>query len=306
VPQNLPPIWSAEQLEIDRLRARLLFREERMREPLEQYLATFEIAQDAFETLLQTTADLRQLADKAIEIVSEPKLLEALRYLAGPPISADDLKVLSDANLTRSQLIAHPETALKIVETITLGLDQRRFPWFTPDGKREPKPMERASAVLASAALLASQRVATIRRNAGKTAQEQKVKDVLIGAGFNAVRAGRIENLIKAPKPGYFCSESRLGSKKADVVVGLWDLRTMGIECKVSNSAVNSIKRLNHDAVAKAKMWHDDFGNQVVAVAVLSGVYDLPNLELAQSSGMFLFWAHDLDKLTSWIETTRP
>jgi XamI restriction endonuclease len=80
----------------------------------------------------------------------------------------------------------------------------------------------------------------------------------------------------------------------------------LGIECKVSNSAVNSIKRLNHDAVAKTKMWHDDFGNQIVAAAVLSGVYDLANLELAQASGIFLFWAHDLAKLTGWIKTTRP
>jgi len=60
------------------------------------------------------------------------------------------------------------------------------------------------------------------------------------------------------------------------------------------------------DAVAKTKMWHDDFGNQIVAAAVLSGVYDLANLELAQASGIFLFWAHDLAKLTGWIKTTRP
>ena len=145
-----------------------------------------------------------------------------------------------------------------------------------------------------------------MRRNASKTAQEQKVKDALIAVRFEPVRARRIDHLSKAPQPGQFCSESRLGSKKADIVAGLWDLRTMGVfdKCKVSNSAVNSIKRLNHDAVAR-KMWHDDFGNQVVPVAVLSGVYDLANLQLAQSSGIFLFWAHDLEKLTSWIEQHR-
>lgn len=37
-----------------------------------------------------------------------------------------------------------------------------------------------------------------------------------------------------------------------------------------------------------------------------SGVYDLINLRLAQASRIFLFWSHDLEKLTAWIETTRP
>jgi hypothetical protein len=114
VPANLPPIWSAEQLEIDRLRARKLFREERMREPLEEYLERFEDAQDTFETLLETTVDLSQIADKAIEIVADAKLLEALRYLSGPPVSADDLKVLADTSLARRQLTSDRALALRI------------------------------------------------------------------------------------------------------------------------------------------------------------------------------------------------
>jgi hypothetical protein len=306
VPSKFPQIWTAEQLEVDRLRARSLFREERMREPLEEYLEKFEEASGAFEALLETTVDLTQVTDKAADIVADPKLLEALRYLAGPPVSADDLRVLADTTLARTQLLAHPDVALRIVDTIMIGLDRRRFPWFTPNEKREANDTERQSAVLSSAALLASQRVATMRRNASKTAQEQKVKDALVSVHFDPVRARKIDSLMSAPQPGQFCGESRLGSKKADIVAGLWDLRTLGIECKVSNSAINSIKRLNHDAVAKAKIWQDEFGKQVVSVAVLGGVYDLPNLQLAQSSGIFLFWAHDLEKLTDWIETTRP
>jgi hypothetical protein len=80
----------------------------------------------------------------------------------------------------------------------------------------------------------------------------------------------------------------------------------MAIECKVSNSAVNSVKRLNNDAAAKAEAWLKDFGTvQVVPSAVLSGVYKLHNLVDAQARGMALFWAHDLDALTGWIASTR-
>jgi hypothetical protein len=90
------------------------------------------------------------------------------------------------------------------------------------------------------------------------------------------------------------------------LIVRLWDGRIMPIECKVSNSAVNSVKRLNNDAAAKAETWIWDFGRrQTVPVAVLSGVYDLRNLRDAQDRGLSLFWAHDLGALTAWIEKTR-
>ena len=58
-------------------------------------------------------------------------------------------------------------------------------------------------------------------------------------------------------------------------------------------------------AESKAKTWRSEFGTLVVPVAVLSGVYDLINLQHAQENGLFLFWAHDLEKLITWIETTR-
>ncbi len=111
---------------------------------------------------------------------------------------------------------------------------------------------------------------------------------------------------MEAPQPGEFCQEVTLGTRKADLIVGLWDRRTMPIECKVSNSSTNSIKRLNNDAAAKAEAWLDQFGRaQVVPVAVLGGVYKLLNLEQAQDRGLTLFWVHRLRDLTDWIAQTR-
>jgi hypothetical protein len=80
----------------------------------------------------------------------------------------------------------------------------------------------------------------------------------------------------------------------------------MAIECKVSNSATNSVKRLNRDAASKAEVWKTDFGTRnVVPAAVLSGVYKLHNLIDAQDRGLTIFWAHDLVGLVNWIESTR-
>jgi transcriptional regulator GlxA family with amidase domain len=81
----------------------------------------------------------------------------------------------------------------------------------------------------------------------------------------------------------------------------------MPIECKVSNSATNSIKRVNNDVAAKAGEWLRQFGSsQVVPAAVLSGVYHLHHLEAVQNANLTIFWAHNLAALTGWIESTRP
>lgn len=80
----------------------------------------------------------------------------------------------------------------------------------------------------------------------------------------------------------------------------------MAIKCKVSNSAINSVERLNNDAAAKAEAWRSDFGTvQVVPIAVLSSVYKLHNLESAQSRGLTLIWLHDIAKLVSWVALTK-
>jgi hypothetical protein len=277
-----------------------------MREPLEAYLDEFEEARDSFDEVMEATVDLTLVSEKAVELLTNPKWLQALRYLAGPPISLDDLKVLAGVSMSPANVRGNPELAQRIVETVLLGLDRRRFPWLTPGEIREATEEERASAVLASAALIASQRVATSRRNEGKTAQEERVKETLRQASFKEVPTRLIRNLNDAPQPGEFCGESTLGNRKADIIVGLWDRRTMPIECKVSTSSTNSIKRLNNDAAAKAEAWRNDFGTiQVVPTAVLSGVYKIRNLENAQDRGLTLFWAHDLGAMLEWIERTR-
>lgn len=80
----------------------------------------------------------------------------------------------------------------------------------------------------------------------------------------------------------------------------------MPLECKVSNSATNSIKRLNNDAAVKAQVWQKEFGTSgVVPAAVLSGVFKRSHLEYAQERGLTIFWAHALDRLSNWIEDTR-
>ena len=96
------------------------------------------------------------------------------------------------------------------------------------------------------------------------------------------------------------------GDRKADLVVRLYDGRLMPIECKVSNSATNSVKRLNNDAAVKAEAWLKQFGTlQTVPTAVLSGVFKRHNLVQAQEAGLTIYWAHDLQPLGDFILSDR-
>jgi hypothetical protein len=301
-----PPRWTVEEFQRDRLEAIGIFRHERLEEPLEAYLELFDKYQGVFEELLETTVDLSKLHEKGIDVLTDDRLLETLRYVAGPPISTDDLKTIAETGtLNKTKLRDDPVLTTKIVDLILLALDRRRFPWVSED--RDPTEAEKLASVIASAALIATQRLSTARRHEGKRAQEQRVEDALLGKGFRKVPTRHIHTFHHAPNVGEFCGEGMFGTSKADFVVRLWDQRVMPLECKVSNSALNSVKRLNRDAASKAAAWIGDFGStQVVPAAVISGVYKVTKLQEAQRRGLTIFWANKLTAMLDWIELTRP
>ena len=300
------PRWNTNDLDTQRQRAIDLFRAERLEEPIERYCASLDEKREVVEELLKLTGDLHN-TDRAVlsDILADKSKFDAFRYLSGPPIPEDDLRTLAKAeSLAPSKIRNDPALAARIADVIVTCLDKRRFPWI--EQGRPPNKRERNAAVLASACLMAYQDIQTWRRNQAKTAQEERVAGTLRDLGLQEVPPRKVETLGNAPGPGEFCGESIVGTRKADFVIGLWDRRKMLVECKVSNSELNSVKRLNNDAAVKAKSWTTDFGrNNVVPSAVLSGVYNLANLVEAQDRGLSLFWAHDLDQFTDWITRTR-
>lgn len=303
--QVQPPRWDDSRLDRDRMTAIEQFRAVRMQEPLEQYLAAFDERRTAMENLIESSVDLSQLSQQAVELLTDKATLEAIRYLASPPLSADDLKVLAEASLAPSIIRKNPDMAQRLVDTVMLGLDRSRFPWVAED--REPTDAERQTAIIATSAMIAGRRVMTDRANESKEEQEQAVAAALVGADFTQVPTRTVSNLSQAPKTGTFCRESLFGPDKADLLVGLWDGRVMPIECKVSNSSTNSIKRLNRDAAQKAVVWTGRFGaDNIVPSAVLSGVFKIKNLRTAQDNGLTIFWAHDLPALIEFIECVKP
>jgi XamI restriction endonuclease len=303
---SAPERWTTDALAVDAAKAAAMFRASRLA-ATDTWNAHYHHARSKFELLFKQLSDLDPAAitDDNLAAAYGLGLGEALRYLAGPPISDDDLQVLADVDsIAAASLRKNPEALRKVFEVIERVIDPHRFPWI--EARTEPSSQQREAALVASSVLLAAQRIATDRRNAGKENQESTVKDYLRGLGFAEVPAETINTIVKGPQAKQFCAECQLGERKADVVVRLHDTRLMAIECKVSNSSTNSVKRLNNDAAVKAEYWIKQFGiAQVVPAAALAGVFKVLNLEQAQARGLYLFWSHDLDKLGAFIATTR-
>jgi len=291
-------------LESDAATAKRIFRHERLEEPLDLYNQFFTTFADIFRQLIDKLPDIGADpvdAELIAGLIDGRDAQKAFRYLTAPPISEDDLKTVADATLTPSRLRTDADSAKRIRDTVLTIIDPHRFPWVSEG--RQPSNDERERAVIASAALAASSAVGTKRRNASKEAQEQAVKELLASVGMKQVKAKEIPILTAAPAPGHFCGETRLAGTRADVVARLKDGRVIAIECKVSNSTVNSYKRLVHDTGGKAAHWYDQLGRaQVVPGAVLSGVYSTANLEdVQENKGVYLFWQHRLDDLAAFV-----
>lgn len=241
-------------------------------------------------------ANLAQLTNSVDKVT-------AFRYVAAPPISKDDLETLADVSQTSVVQgdAAHNE---RVRATICQVIDPFRFPWIRAG--RDPTAAELEAGIVSCAAMMATQSVATERRAAANTGQEDAVKAELVARGFVEVARRNIRHIGDAPNPGEFCPESLLGTTRGDVIVTLRDRRVMAIECKASNSAVNSFKRLNHEALGKAAKWTQGFGPlHVVPAAVLSGVFSAANVEAAQGAGLAIYWQNRIADLGDFVDAAK-
>lgn len=174
-----PPWWEPEDFQRDLDQAIEIFREQRLMEPAEKYREEFEAQAGLVDDLLQRTDNLVETLSgepgAASELLADPKTRAVLRYLAGPPISEDDLKTLADVpSLAAARVSGDDVVAQNLLRVIKASLDIKRFPWMLE--QRTPDDKERYAAVVASASLMATQRAQTSRRNTSKTHQETRVK----------------------------------------------------------------------------------------------------------------------------------
>ena len=295
-----PPKWTEEQLEAGRQEALAAFIRERGQEGTRAYRAAFEEIEPVVRRLFKVTNELRDFRGEVFR--QDPELLPAARYLAGPPISADDLETLVGGRLGRR--VPDPDVAERVADVLRSAWDPIRFPWLGQD--RGPRAGERVAAIRWTAGIWAIERLRTKRRTESSRRQEAATAEALRQAGYEEGPRPRTMDALDALPRGTFTREVVLGGSKCDIPVRMHDGRLLAVECKVSNSALNSVKRLIRETGGKARAWRNAFGLQVITGAVLAGVYKLGNLLDAQENyGIALFWEQELGPLQEFVAAAR-
>jgi hypothetical protein len=84
-----PPWWTLDQFTEGAARGIEVFRVERLNEAREDYISHFDEARSAIEDLLELSTDLTTLQQTGHAAVADYGYLEALRYIAAPPVSTE-------------------------------------------------------------------------------------------------------------------------------------------------------------------------------------------------------------------------
>lgn len=308
---STPTVWTKNDLATQVEAAIGEFVSRRLSEPSDRYPAHAESSRKNLSQVLQhlLKMDLDNPDPAQVQyLLAQKDFFDSLRYLAGPPVSSDDLGVLvtrRTEKITTTAIKTDPELAVAVMKRILQLVDRGRFPWIASG--RKPRGHEVKSAIEATVALHASQKMQTERRAYGK-AVEQRLVDELINLGYTkgTPNGKGITLPSEFPSPMTFFGECSLHGRRADVIIGLHDRRIVAVESKDSSSVVNSVKRVLNDTAAKARGWSAKMGEIVVPVALLSGVFGLENLMEAQKQGLFLVWSHDLADFTNWLKAMHP
>lgn len=284
------------------------FRVRRMAESQEQLETTREQVEIAchktlpiLHTITGPGVDKAQLA----KVLADRETNLILRCIGTPPISADDLKTLAMGSVSPTSVRGDQEAADKIGEILSGIRDFKRFPWLQEN--RPPTSDELARAQLATVTLAAASKILSQRRSDERVELEDQLHN-LLRANLIEIPPQPIANIRSdGPQPGEFMRNALVGQHGADAIVGLYDYRLLCIECKASNSEINSRKRLNKEVGADAKAWLGSFGeNNIVPAAAIRGVFKADYVKQAQEVPVAIFWSHRLEDLIEFIESTKP
>ena len=269
------------------------------------YHECFASARAEVRHILEASSNLLSLSMKGQALLCEG-YLPVMRSMTRPTVSEDDFKTMVDLSSSSLKKFEDQTVSDLAIGYIERNLNTDIFAWVERDA--DPSACEIDAAVTAVAALIADQKTKTSLRGRSSKKQEKLVRETLVKeCSLRMVPARDFTLLADAPHKGeIFNREAKAGSAKADIAIGLHDGRILCLECKSSNSAVNSFKRLNHEVVDKAKKWSTDFGTQCVCGGVLEGRYSPRNLAQAQNEGAYLFWSSDLADLVDFINSAMP
>lgn len=250
-------------------------------------------------------SDSLHAVDKALRSSGEHML--AFRHMTAPPISQDQFALAcpewSKATEKPNGRPLSPDAALAVAAQFDIRRSQALTPWISQG--RKPRIAEVKRLLWSVAPLLASQRFATLQRNRAASEQENAVVSMLLGKGWTKLPATLRMTSGTIPVR-HFMHKTRFATasetpQEVDIALGLNGAIVLATECKVSNDATNSIKRVN-DVLKKAKAWKEHWGNFVKTAALLQGVIAAKDVYRLLDEGVEVFWSHDLTRFEAWID----
>jgi hypothetical protein len=310
----IPYYWTPEELARDAGEARRIFVQQRLAledDDRRHYGGVLDDGVAAAMRLVESTDGLRHVTGDALR---ERTVLNIARYATRSLISLDDLDTLTNScfgawvgqSTDRGQrpTAAAFEAAAGIVAP---RLDPMRAPWLATG--QAPSAEEALRFAQWTGSILAASRLIAYRRNRGAQRQEEATRQAIVAAGYaERPTPGRGFDPLAHLAPASFAGRARsVGGASMDVPCRLRDghpsgIEFVAIECKESNSSINSRKRL-FEVSDKRTRW-DASGrlpNLNRTVAVLAGVYDLGELAAAQQRGIYVVWEHRLPDLTDFL-----
>jgi hypothetical protein len=253
---------------------------------------------------LAASNDLRDLRS-ALE--TDGKHMLIFRHLLAPPKSQDQFKLLCDAwskGSEKSGRPQKPEAVCAVAKVLGQWMDRAIAPWLLLN--RKPTDAERKLLVERVISFIAPKLTETQKRNRLSAEQESAVVRLLSDLGWTQLPSVTIDTRAAIPAR-HFMNKTRFATatttaQEVDIACGFASSYVAAMECKVTNDATNSVKRVN-DVLKKAAAWKLHWGSFVETAALLQGVIKPDDVQRLTDEGVKVFWSHDLDAFSAWVET---
>jgi XamI restriction endonuclease len=242
-------------------------------------------ARDSARELLDLSKGLLHMEDALQKNAGQ---LVVLRRMLAPPQSQDQFKLICKTyskDAENKGRAIKPQNAKQIAAVLEQWLDADIAPWVRE--KRPPTQVETNRFVDVVATLISAQVAATLARTEMANAQEQEVIQGLIASGWKKLPSKPVTSLVDLPAKEFmhktlFATDTQ--PQEVDIACGLGKTVVVAMECKVSNDATNSIKRIN-DVLKKAEAWKTKWGLMVGTAVLLQGVIASEGNEAPSSEG---------------------
>ncbi|MCV2866921.1 XamI family restriction endonuclease [Albidovulum sediminicola] len=253
---------------------------------------------------LAASHDLRDLRS-ALE--ADGKHMLIFRHLLAPPKSQDQFKLLCDEwskGSEKSGLPQKPNAVRAVSEVLVRWMDREIAPWLSAN--RDATEVERERLIERVISFIAPKLTDTQKRNRLSAEQETAVVKLLRSLNWTQLPSVTIDTRA-AVAPKHFMNKTRFATatttaQEVDIACGFAASYVAAMECKVTNDATNSVKRIN-DVLKKAAAWKAHWGSFVETAALLQGVIKPEDVQRLTDEGVRVFWSHDLDAFARWVQS---